>query len=271
MTFPYKAVFVDLDGTLFAPEGKLTQVTKETLLKLHKAGIPVVVTTGRPMDLVESHFKDFPHLGPVSTLNGAVVYEGFGKEPHVFTKGLEHSLVPELLNAPKTQELSTCILSETVDIQYTFPFCTVPEEFGDAHPKTTKVIASPEDLPHEPCLSILIHNEDESKRVQLTEEFRKLYGNSANVINYHNWPWMEVSPTDVCKGYSMEYICKNYLGISHTDVIAFGDNSNDLEMLKEAGMGVAMENASDAVKAVSNEQTVSCQENGVAVYLNKLL
>ncbi|BDP53149.1 hypothetical protein EfmJHP35_10730 [Enterococcus faecium] len=64
----------------------------------------------------------------------------------------------------------------------------------------------------------------------------------------------------------------NYLSIDQKDVIAFGDEHNDLELLDYAGWGVAMANGTDQLKGIANDVTpLKNQEDGLAVYLEKLL
>ncbi len=64
----------------------------------------------------------------------------------------------------------------------------------------------------------------------------------------------------------------NYLSIDQQDVIAFGDEHNDLELLDYAGWGVVMANGTDQLKGIANDVTpLSNQEDGLAVYLEKLL
>ena len=61
-----------------------------------------------------------------------------------------------------------------------------------------------------------------------------------------------------------------YKDISIEQVITFGDAQNDIEMLAEAGLGVAMANADDSIKAIAKDTTLSNDEDGVAHYLFKL-
>ena len=62
-----------------------------------------------------------------------------------------------------------------------------------------------------------------------------------------------------------------HLGLSSAETIAFGDSSNDLSMLRAAGVGVAMGNASEEVKASCDAVTLTNDQNGVAVYLERHL
>lgn len=82
--------------------------------------------------------------------------------------------------------------------------------------------------------------------------------------------YLEVIPAGINKGTSLKLLAE-HLGISLKDVIAFGDNYNDIEMIQTAGIGVAMGNAVDELKKVADDVTVSHQDNGVIKYLEKHL
>ena len=82
--------------------------------------------------------------------------------------------------------------------------------------------------------------------------------------------YLEVIPKIINKGQGIRDIC-TVLGIAHAQVISFGDAANDIPMLREAGMGVAMGNAADAVKAAADMVTLSNNDDGIAAALEKLL
>ena len=82
--------------------------------------------------------------------------------------------------------------------------------------------------------------------------------------------YLEVIPRVINKGQGIRDICRT-LGISPEEVIAFGDAANDIPMLEAAGMGVAMGNAAEAVKAAADRVTLSNNEDGIAAALRELL
>ncbi len=82
--------------------------------------------------------------------------------------------------------------------------------------------------------------------------------------------WMEIMPKGVSKASAIEKIAKK-LGYSMENVMAFGDAENDIEMIKEAGIGVAMGNAMDSVKKVADVVTSSNDENGIGQVIDDLL
>ena len=82
--------------------------------------------------------------------------------------------------------------------------------------------------------------------------------------------WLVVMPKGVNKSSTLELLCKR-LGYSLNDVIFFGDGLNDIELMKNSGFGVAMGNALEEVKMVSDDVTLTNLEDGVIKYLNKII
>ena len=82
--------------------------------------------------------------------------------------------------------------------------------------------------------------------------------------------YLEIIPRRINNGQGIADICRA-LGMRPSDVIAFGDAENDIPMLRAAGMGVAMGNASEAAKAAADFVTLSNNDDGIAAALEKLL
>lgn len=82
--------------------------------------------------------------------------------------------------------------------------------------------------------------------------------------------FVEITPSGADKGSALARLCKK-LGIDQSDVVAFGDNQNDLTMLEWAGTGVAMGNALDMVKSAADQVTAPNWEHGVAQVVEDLL
>ena len=82
--------------------------------------------------------------------------------------------------------------------------------------------------------------------------------------------YLEIIPAVINKGQGIFDVCRA-LGIRPEEVIAFGDAENDIPMLRAAGMGVAMGNATEAVKAAADMVTLTNNEDGIAAALEMLL
>ncbi len=90
------------------------------------------------------------------------------------------------------------------------------------------------------------------------------------IIGYRSKPtYLEISPKNISKKTAIKTLLKlNYPSIKMNNIMAFGDNYNDIEMLQSVGIGVAVENAKPEVLAISKHQTKSNLKNGVALFLN---
>jgi Cof subfamily protein (haloacid dehalogenase superfamily) len=83
--------------------------------------------------------------------------------------------------------------------------------------------------------------------------------------------YIEIAPRQISKASGLALILERKYGIGMDEVIAFGDNYNDVELLRQVGMGVAVANAREEVKAVAKEITGKSTEDGVAIAIEKYL
>ncbi len=116
--------------------------------------------------------------------------------------------------------------------------------------------------------SLLIHADD-THVPSIREHLSSVH---AEVIDHRRWaaPWhvIEIVKAGLHKAKGIDIVAKD-LDIPAANVIAFGDEDNDLEMIEYAGIGVAMGNAIDKLKELANEITLSNEEDGIAVFLEK--
>ena len=104
-------------------------------------------------------------------------------------------------------------------------------------------------------------NDDGFEDMSGVEAFVKIFGNDFDVKPHRGIPSLDINPKGISKATGMEDILK-YLGRSREDTIAFGDASNDLEMIEYAGLGIAMGNASEDVKKRADRICKAVDEDG---------
>ena len=94
----------------------------------------------------------------------------------------------------------------------------------------------------------------------------------AENIEHRRWgapfPVIEIVKRGISKARGIDYV-KSYLNIDSSNIIAFGDEDNDLEMIKYAQYGIAMDNGLDDLKHIANHITYSNNEDGIGRYLNE--
>jgi hypothetical protein len=261
-----RLIACDLDGTLFDPVGQISHRTVAALNAAHDAGVTVVIATGRPPALATHVIERL----------GRCVTHG------VMANGSVISTFPDMRPLRMTQfeidrALRTVCRLREADPRFGFALAT---DAGFAHepgfaermpaaspgPSVPDALAVAEGATFVIKLMVFhpVHTSHE-----LLDIVPPLIGDEL-AVSHMGADAVELGPVGVDKGSGLAWLC-GHLGIDAADVVAFGDEYNDHEMLQWAGLGVAMGNAPDATKACADEVTLTNAEDGVAVVVERLL
>ncbi len=261
----YRAVFLDLDGTLLAPGAQLTARNMACIRALKKKGIPVIIATGRPIQSVRNLLGGILDGDPVITLSGSMIHHSlFGEE--LYAAQIAFETVHSLVETCRSMEgVENVLLDESGGFYALHDNPELDEFVGMYQKKPT--IFNYDAIPVGPVLSILVHAKE--ARRQVYTQLQELFGESLHFTYFREYPWIELSHLSSNKGTALEIACK-HLGIRPEEVIAIGDGANDLEMIARAGLGVAMSNADDEVKAIADEIAPHHAADGVAQFLESM-
>jgi Cof subfamily protein (haloacid dehalogenase superfamily) len=255
-----RLILTDLDGTLLGSDREVSDRTAAVLERAVAAGARVVIATGRPIRFV-SHLRDRIHSSIALCSNGALVVDldsGEVMRSHVLDGERVIALAAELRS--KGAEFAIAMegmpdvgmLAEEhypfihLDDSQRLPLATL------AASPMVKLLIRPADGHHDDVLRVL------------TERYADvLLATSSGVAGL-----IEVSLAGISKGTVIDGLAQEW-GIAPEHAIAFGDQPNDLDMLRWAGWGVAMENADPALKAEADEIAPHHDEDGVAQILER--
>ncbi|MDY5213289.1 Cof-type HAD-IIB family hydrolase [Intestinibacter sp.] len=269
----YKLIVSDMDGTLLGDNHKITKENKIALSKALQKGVKIVPASGRIYNSAREHFDFLDINTPLIACNGAIIKETktnrliyknsipndiclkiidvFEKNKIYYQLYSENTMMCKNLSKEdkkKTQERLKNFFNDDINIHFGDD---LKEEVGKH--QILKIIAIDD------------HDMDKLKRVK--SELNEIEDIETTSSWFNN---VEIMHKGVNKGEALKELVK-YLGIQREEVIAFGDNYNDLDMLKFAGMGVVMGNADDAVKKQGDYVTSTNIENGVAKAIYKFL
>ncbi|ADU31197.1 Cof-type HAD-IIB family hydrolase [Evansella cellulosilytica] len=260
-------IALDLDGTLLTDNKNISSRNRAAIAKVRQLGHKVVIATGRPYRASKSYYDELLLDSPMVNFNGAFIHHP------VYPKSFQPVHTPLEKNVAKTI-IQTCeafqvenIMVEIMDEYYlryenkgfaeAFTLGQSPVEYGNLQ----------QILQADPT-SILIHPK-ETNHQQLKNLIHDAH---AEFIEQRSWgaPWnvIEIVKYGLNKAIGLKRIAQ-YYNIPQERIIAFGDEDNDLEMIEYAGHGIAMDNAIAELKNISNEQTLTNEEDGVAVYLER--
>ncbi|NHI08555.1 HAD-superfamily hydrolase [Streptomyces sp. KO7888] len=268
-----RLIATDLDGTLLRDDKSVSPRTVAALAAAEKAGIEVFFVTGRParwMDVVSAHVHGH---GLAICGNGAAVVDLHGGPGrHRFVKVRE---LPQENALDAVRLLREAAPGTVYAVEQTYGFHQEPaypklhmEDPDDLLP-AEEILAPGGRAAAEPVLKILaFHPElDPDGFLALA---RLAIGDRANVTRSSPSALLEISGPDVSKASTLALCCAER-GISHEEVVAFGDMPNDVEMLTWAGRSYAMGNAHPDVVAAASGRTVANNDDGVAVVIERML
>ncbi|EJY02583.1 Cof-like hydrolase [Enterococcus faecium ERV161] len=264
-----KLIAIDLDGTTLNQDSMITSKTKETLKKAINAGHHVSIATGRPFRMSHQFYQQLELTTPMVNFNGALVHI-----PNQHWDGERETLINreiafEILSQKKQLNLDF-IAAENRDTFFIDSFDFFDEKIFASSRPGEKNLLSPKNLTTNPT-SLLVRT-DKRFAGAVSAELTRQFGSYVDVRTWGGpTAILEIVSKGIQKAKGVQEIA-NYLSIDQKDVIAFGDEHNDLELLDYAGWGVAMANGTDQLKGIANDVTpLSNQEDGLAVYLEKLL
>lgn len=267
-----KLIALDLDGTLFDNSGQISEANKKEIQRAVSLGVAVVISTGRPfMGLPFDQIKD-SGIKYAITANGSAIYEiETGK--CLYESPLPDDVVIPVINYILTKDIHADAFCDGKG--YTSAKCLsarskldMPESLLKYIINTRKVVPDlvqylkDEGLHvqkmtlnfHKDKNGILVDREDVKKYLESNPEINTVCG------GYNN---LEFTAAGVDKGVGLKKLAK-ILSIPVENTMAVGDTENDIAILKAAGIGVAMENATNEIKAIASYITTSNTEDGVA-------
>ena len=268
-----KLIALDLDGTTLTRNG-LTRRTKETLEEAIENGLDVVIATGRPYSALPETVKTIKGLEHIIISNGAHIvrpltgeflYSNYVEREailrvrdmlmernfpvEVFTEGrayVDRELYEDVKKNGSTYLAARYILRtrEPVDRIYDFWF-----EHADS------------------IENVNIQFEHQEDKAEMKSILEKSEGITLTSSTYHN---LEVGGETTSKASALWQLCR-MKGLTMENVMAFGDSPNDGTMIREAGIGVAMENATADILEDADITAPSNDDEGVAYTLRMLL
>lgn len=260
--FPFRAIALDLDGTLTNHDKVVTPRTRQALLKAQELGTVIILASGRPtygIVPVAECLELEKRGGYILSYNGGNIVNAKTGEK-LFSQFLPDAVIPILYKYAKEKNHALLgyagneIITEMPDDQY------VKEESRINKMNIRKVDNLLEAL--EPHPTKLLMTGDPTDMIKAEEELVEILGEKMDIFRSAPF-FLELVPKGIDKAQSLLRLLSK-INLTPADLMAFGDGYNDLSMLKLAGVGVAMANAAPEVRADADYVTLSNEEDGVA-------
>ncbi|WP_288599792.1 Cof-type HAD-IIB family hydrolase [uncultured Streptococcus sp.] len=265
-----KLIALDLDGTLLNSESQLSDFTVETIKKVSALGHKVIITTGRPYRMAHTYYQELELDTPMINFNGSLTHLPGKKWSEEQCLTLDKKYLLDMVAH------RDAIQADFIAGEYRNKFFITDPNDQIADPQLFGIEAfqpenqfHPERVTSDPnCILFQTKAED---KYALAEDMNRYYNYNLS-INTWGGPLniLECNPKNVTKASALTYLLDK-LNMDRKDLIAFGDEHNDTDMLALAGCGYAMKNASSVLLPYADFITnYTNDEDGVARQLREL-
>jgi Cof subfamily protein (haloacid dehalogenase superfamily) len=271
-------IAIDLDGTLLSPEGKVTERAKAAVHQCLSAGLLVCFATGRNWTESKTVLDAVAHYSTAVFVGGAHVVDT-KQEVTLHRTMMERTLAAYVCRELESNGHAVLALQDTgaagVDYLITADVGLNPATAHWMRVTSAKVhrVPSLADYAHEHTIRVgIVAEPDEVARVEreLAEKFGERIMMMSIRVPSAGVTVLEVFDPAVNKWEGIMHVARRH-GIEPEQIIAIGDDVNDVPMLKQAGLGVAMGNARDEIKAVAKRVIGHNKDEGLAEFLEELV
>jgi Cof subfamily protein (haloacid dehalogenase superfamily) len=265
----YKAVFIDVDGTLIKSDHTVSEPTKQTIQQLIEKKILVVLVSARPLDGILPISKRIGALDlPIASLNGGYIVLN---NKVIFESFIDLSIASQLHEQLMTYNVTLLyyqrrecfgeIMNTHVEKeQRVTKVPVIIQPFADTLKQWKFKLTGPNKI-------LIISTPDAVRKMQKT--LLSQYGDTLNICSSKP-SYLEIMNSAASKTNAIKFLLKKY-NLKREEIIVIGDNFNDKEMIEFGGMGIAMGNAPDEVKAAANFVTDTNNNDGVHKALQKFM
>lgn len=269
-----RLVAVDLDGTLLSNDKTLSVMNEQVLNKAMKQGIIIVPATGRPATGLPKVLLENENIKYAICSNGATIMD-LREKKAMFHCNLKQEIAIQIIETLRSLDpildifAEGKIFTEQRNMERLDNFL-IPSNMISYIYETRNCVDDILDFIqsnelHIEKINLFFQNLDLRHKVE--ERLENISGISITSSLNNN---MEINHMNANKGYGLKWLAR-YLGLHMEHVMACGDSNNDIEMLNAAGLAIAMGNGTDAIKRIADNVTLSNEESGVAVAIEKYI
>lgn len=262
-----KMLVLDIDGTIFKKDYTITNTLKKSLQNLVKRGIKVVLCTGRMYAATKSIAEEIGLNTPVICYQGGLIKNFYEDSTTICETTVQPNLALEIVKELKKRNIFfNLYINDKLIVEKD---CDYIKEYVRARNLAYKIVENCEVLDYSCVNKILAIDDDTVLISNLQKEMAEKYKDSLYIVK--STPrFCEFSNINATKGNAVKYLA-NMWNIEQAEIMACGDNDNDIEMLLAAGTKVAMGNATEGLKEIADFITDTVDNDGVVIAINKYI
>lgn len=266
-----KLVLMDMDETLLV-DFHVPKVNQEAIAKVRAKGVHVAAATGRSFDMVQEILAEMgtQHCRDEYSIcfNGAAIYENSSDRP-LHYQALDYE---QILAARKISDrYDLCFLAFTLDKIYMYHPSQSEIERKTKQKATFSIETDMSLLKDATVVKLALQSDEEEQLYRIGKNEAAKFAEMDVEVSYSSGRFLECTRKGVSKGSALHWLC-DHLRMPTDEVMAIGDNFNDLTMLKEAGLGVCVGDGREEVRQVADAVTErGYREGAVAEALERFV
>jgi Cof subfamily protein (haloacid dehalogenase superfamily) len=263
----YHLIVLDVDGTLLDSSHQLRPRVAQAIQHAQNAGLHIALATGKLLGSVVPLLRRMGISGPQIVLNGAATLESETGQPvrYVPLREDDRKAVISTVRAADPHVLVSHFTLDGILMDGPHPAIGIFEEYGEAPPRLVPDLMA-DGLP--PAAKILLSGEPE-RLASIRAVVTPALGHRVTITTTTP-DFLEFFDPSANKGLALAAL-RESMGLARENVVVMGDGENDLPLFGEAGLAIAMGNASPVLKAAAHRIALTNDEDGVAVVLEELL
>jgi Cof subfamily protein (haloacid dehalogenase superfamily) len=259
-----RVVATDLDGTLLDPSGSVTERTAKAVAAARNAGIHVVPITGRPPQAMW-HLAEAAGLGPFGVCSNGAAIVDIERRSVIEVEPIATEIADGLVDLLRSELPEVRLACDDLEVfTHEKGFFVMPVDWDEEMQEVDDI----RETVRGGCVKLIARSPGYAAR-QLIEFLEDHLAELAHVTT-SGLDWVDIGAVHVSKAFAMQRLCDR-LGVHLGEVIAVGDNHNDIPVLAWAGIAMAPANAIPEVLAVAHRVLPANCDDGVAELLEELV
>lgn len=287
----YKFIAIDIDGTLLNSKGQLSTRTKDAIRRVSMSGVKVVLTSGRVTSSTKKIAEDVNSDRYIICDNGSIIYDRL-ENKILHEAYIDKELVLNILDKCIENDIYYMVFTTkkiiVKDLKHmALAFYKQRHHCRDEATGISEIVYGGRNCVEEveePITRIIVCDQDRAVYNSIVNKLRTYkevdlmiapHVSKKKIVDgekeiFLSYSYAELLPKNTNKWSAIENLIDK-LNIKPHEVIAIGDNFNDVDMIKNAGLGVAMNNGSPVAKEVASVIAPSNDKDGVAVVLERYI
>ena len=267
MSPSYLLIAFDLDQTLIGNDLTISPRVQQAIQQAIARGVYITIITGREAAITTRYARQLNLNAPIICAQGGLIYD-FRSDSILHDERLPVEILPQVMQA--AEHYGWNLSFEMFDRMCLPRFSNHPQEFLDLLPagywtRVDDLVGSLSEAPRK----FLVTLNSPADRPRILKEMHQVFQDTLHIVPTHPL-LVEGLPCGVDKGRGLAWLA-DYLHIPQSQVMAVGDNDNDVPMIEWAGLGIAMGHASPAALAVADWIAPDLENDGVASALDQFV